>query len=546
MGASQSTLPERRKRTQDGRDRDDQEQDRLVSSTQRPHTAVDLAHSVDDMDQFPLSNNQSPRAVDRFELAPPVESDSALHTDMTSVHISSPLVPAAPDPDLTDPSFHILLLMSDTGGGHRASAEALEAAFDVLYPSRVRITTVDFWTSVAGWPFQNFPRQYTFLAKRPILWKMLYLWAAFRPTRALTELTFSLFAHNSVRRYFEASQPDLILSVHPLINQLSLSVLSSMRQRQTTPTPPYVTVVTDLGDAHPTWFDMRSDMVYVPSQPLLDLAIENGVRQDRVRLLGLPIRPAFWQAPTERQLLRAKLGMAQHIPTVLLVGGGDGVGGLLAIADAIARSIATESGGAAGQLVVVCGKNKSLLGQMQARSWPVPVILKGFVKNMSDWMSACDILCSKAGPGTIAEAWIRGLPIIVTGFLPGQEEGNVTLVTESGSGEYHTSPEAIAACAARWVSDPEERAAVGERAKSLGRPNSTKEIAADIWQLGQQSVRDRAAFQRRSQTTLPQSQIPNGYIAMSRYYVGSALRSTYRGFMSIFGGASYTQLDRPN
>lgn len=315
--------------------------------------------------------------------------------------------------------------------------------------------------------------------------------------------------------------------------------------------PPFVTVVTDLGDAHPTWFDPRADMVYVPSQPLCELAYGEGVRQDRIRLLGLPTRPAFWQAPPDRQLLRAKLGMAQHIPTVLLVGGGDGVGGLAAIATAIAERIAQDAGGAAGQLVVICGKNKGLLAKMRSRSWPVPVILKGFVNNMSDWMAACDIICSKAGPGTIAEAWIRGLPIILTGFLPGQEEGNVTLVLESGSGEFHLAPDDIAHCAAKWVIDPEERASVAERASALGRPNSTREIAQDIWKLGARTVVERDGWHNRLRGRVQaavaaqaraQAQVPNGYIAMSRYYVGSAVRSVYRG---LFGRNDY-QLARPN
>lgn len=541
MGASQSLASsDRRKRA----DRDDRRLERqgLVSSNASALRTdrADLGHSYD---EFPPSH--SPRAVDDFELAPPTESDSALHTDMSVIHISLPNTPTVADETPLQPPFHVLLLMSDTGGGHRASAQALEAAFDALYPSRVRVTIVDFWASIAGWPFHNFPAQYTFLAKRPLLWKFIYVWAAFWPTRALTELAFTLFSHARVRRYFQSTQPDLILSVHPLVNRLSLSVLSYIRSRYSTPTPPFVTVVTDLGDAHPTWFHPQADMVYVPSEPLRQLALENGVRSDCVRLLGLPIRPAFWHPPQERQLLRVKLGMAQHIPAVLLVGGGDGVGGLSAIADAIATKIAEGAGTAAGQLVVVCGKNKSLLSKMRARSWPVPVILKGFVNNMSDWMSACDILCSKAGPGTIAEAWIRGLPIILTGFLPGQEEGNVTLVTESGSGEFHTAPEDIAACAAKWVLDPEERAAVAEKARSLGRPSSTKEIASDIWQLGQQRLTERVAFQRRIQASQSAPQIPNGYIAMTRFYIGSAVRSVSRGVTSLFGRSDHL-LERPH
>lgn len=335
--------------------------------------------------------------------------------------------------------------------------------------------------------------------------------------------------------------PDLIVSVHPLVNTLSLSVLANISDLYGRPTPPYVTVVTDLGGAHPTWFDPRTDLVYVPTDTLYQTAVDCGIRSDRIRLLGLPIRPAFWERLASKSHLREQLGMAHDIPTVLLVGGGDGVGGLLSIANAIAEKIYQDVGAAAGQLVVVCGKNKSLLRNMQSQSWPIPVILKGFVNNMSDWMSACDILCSKAGPGTIAEAWIRGLPIILTGFLPGQEEGNVQLVTESGSGEFHAEPDAIAECAARWVSDPELRGAIAERARSLGRPTSCLDIVRDIWDLGQARLREREAFQRRMLLS-PSQHIPNGYIAMSKYYIGSTFRSVQRSFREMFG-YSHPQLN---
>lgn len=514
------------------------------------HALVSHAHARPDgsTDDVLFTGKPSPRAVNRFSA--PSDSASSLppHNDMSAISLSAPATPTT-STELALPideergRFRILVLMSDTGGGHRASAQALEAAFEQLYPGSCEITTVDYWKSVAGFPFNNFPQQYTYCAKRPFLWKFLYLWALFRPTRFITEFAFSLFCHSRVRRYFEAAEADLIVSVHPLVNTLSLSVLAYMRDLYGRPTPPYVTVVTDLGGAHPTWFDPRADLVYVPSEPLQQEALDNGLRDDRIRLFGLPIRPSFWEETRSRDELRKELGMALDIPTVLLVGGGDGVGGIGAIADAIAVRISEEVGTSGGQLVVVCGKNKGLLRRMQERSWPVPVILKGFVNNMSEWMAACDILCSKAGPGTIAEAWIRGLPIILTGFLPGQEEGNVKLVTDSGSGEFHAEPEAIAKCAARWVSDPELRGAIAGRATSLGRPKSSIEIASDIWELGQDRLREREAFRLRMLQS-PSQHIPNGYIAMTRYYIGSAVRSVHRGVVSLFGYHD-PELNRP-
>ena len=81
-------------------------------------------------------------------------------------------------------------------------------------------------------------------------------------------------------------------------------------------------------------------------------------------------------------------------------------------------------------MVVICGKNKVVKHELEDATWPLNtrVIVRGFVSNMDEWMGAVDALVTKAGPGTIAEATIRGLPVMLSGYLPGQEEGNVPYV----------------------------------------------------------------------------------------------------------------------
>lgn len=69
----------------------------------------------------------------------------------------------------------VLILMSDTGGGHRASAEALRTAFDDLYPGQLDTVIVDLWTQIVKGPFRNLPKQYMFLQKNPTLWKLTWL-----------------------------------------------------------------------------------------------------------------------------------------------------------------------------------------------------------------------------------------------------------------------------------------------------------------------------------------------------------------------------------
>merc|ERR1711924_42036 len=116
----------------------------------------------------------------------------------------------------------------------------------------------------------------------------------------------------------------------------------------------------------------------------------------------------------------------------------------------------------------------------------------GFVNNMDEWMAAVDCLVTKAGPGTIAEACSRGLPIVLSSFLPGQEEGNVPFVVDGGFGAYETEPHAIAETVATWLSNPTMLAQMSAAALKLARPSATLDIARELVALALESADDRA------------------------------------------------------
>lgn len=370
----------------------------------------------------------------------------------------------------------VLLLISDTGGGHRASAEALTAAFHELYGAQVETRTVDFWTEIAGRPFDKFPAGYSFLAKNPALWRIAWQYGRFPITRRVTEELSNVAAHRKFRAALDVYRPHLIVSVHPLTQFIPLRVLRSYPLEQR---PAFVTVCTDLAGAHPTWFHRDADLVFVPSIDVQRIALRCGVDPSRLRLLGLPVRRPFWHDAQSKEQMRETLGI-RHFPTALVVGGGDGVGGVGKVAEAIARRARETLGSKGAQVVVVCGRNEALARRLRQQAWPVPVRVEGFVNNMSDWMAAADLIVSKAGPGTIAEALIRGLPIVLSGYLPGQEQPNVKFVTDNGAGEFSRNPDTIAQIAVEWLGNPDKLRRRSETAKKMGRPNSTYDIVTEI------------------------------------------------------------------
>jgi 1,2-diacylglycerol 3-beta-galactosyltransferase len=111
-------------------------------------------------------------------------------------------------------------------------------------------------------------------------------------------------------------------------------------------------------------------------------------------------------------------------------------------------------------------------------------VIEGFVHNMADWMAACDCIVTKAGPGTIAEALARGLPILLSGYLKGQEEGNVPYVLSHGVGVYCKVPQQIAEVISNWFG-PERAVLEGlaQRASQSGSPQAVFQIVEEIARL---------------------------------------------------------------
>lgn len=121
--------------------------------------------------------------------------------------------------------------------------------------------------------------------------------------------------------------------------------------------------------------------------------------------------------------------------------------------------------------------------RLSAASYPpgMKVVVNGFVDNMPDWMGACDMIITKAGPGTIAEALICGLPLLLNGFIPCQEEGNIPYVLENKVGIFSQDVEEIARTVREWLTTAKaEFLQMARRAKALGHPQATFNIIRDL------------------------------------------------------------------
>jgi 1,2-diacylglycerol 3-beta-galactosyltransferase len=362
---------------------------------------------------------------------------------------------------------HILFLFSDTGGGHRSATEAIIEALELEYGGCFTCEKVDIFKDYAPRPLNRMPDWYPYMVKAPQLWGAGFHLTDGRPqARALTATAWPVAARTA-RRIISNHPSDLVVTVHPLATSWILKALAKNR-------PPFITVVTDMVTTHALWFDMRSDLILVPTDIARLKALQYGMTADKVKVVGQPVARKYCVPGGDKAVLREKLGWPKDKFTVLAVGGGDGMGPLGQTARAIAES------GMDVSLVVVAGRNERLRSSLQKHRWRVPTQIYGFTRELPDFMRAADVLVTKAGPGTIAEAFNAHLPIILYAKLPGQEDGNVTYTVQEGAGVWAPTAQRVVSCLRRWVSDPDEREKVVAACRRVARPNSSIDIAHEI------------------------------------------------------------------
>ncbi|KAL5988072.1 hypothetical protein ACLOJK_035835 [Asimina triloba] len=186
--------------------------------------------------------------------------------------------------------------------------------------------------------------------------------------------------------------------------------------------------------------------------------------------------------PPNMDSLRDELEMDHDLPSVLLMGGGKGMGPVKKTARAFGQALFDEAlGRPIGQIVIICDRNQALRSTLQQDQWKVPVKISGFENQMEKWMGACDCILTKAGPETIAEALI---PIILNDFIPGREVGNIPYVVDNGAGLFSKSPEETANLVAQWIGPQrDDLNRMSENALKLARPDAVFNIVRDIDEL---------------------------------------------------------------
>ena len=366
--------------------------------------------------------------------------------------------------DLSSKKPHILFLFSDTGGGHRSSTEAIIEALKLEFDDRITTQMVDIFLDAAPRPLNYAPKMYPYMVRVPEVWGIGYrISNGNRRSKMIVEGAYP-YLRRKLRKVINRYPADMIVSVHPLANDPFLHALGKHR-------PPFITVVTDLITGHTMWYHQGVDLCVVPTKEAYQHAMLAGLKPEQVKIIGLPVADRFCQPTGDKNALRQELHWPEENLVVLLVGGGEGMGPLEKTAVAISEANLPIT------LVVIAGRNVELKEHLEARQWPMKILVYGFVHEMPDFMRAADILVTKAGPSTITEALNAGLPMILYSRLPGQEDGNVDYVISEGVGVWAPKTSYIVSALRAWIAHPKQLELAAEACRLAARPEAARQVA---------------------------------------------------------------------
>jgi UDP-N-acetylglucosamine:LPS N-acetylglucosamine transferase len=324
----------------------------------------------------------------------------------------------------------ILVVFHDAGGGHRNAAIALQTIaaqqgrdWQVELVQFQDLTDrLDVLRKLTGIRIQQ---QYNIMLQNGWTLGSKYL------LRVL-QLTIRLLHGPMVRLlegFWREHPADLLVSVIPHFNREISESWNAIY-----PGRPFVTLITDLADYPPRfWIEpIKEQYVIAGTERAAEQARAFGHDNSHIfQASGMILRPDFYvQDDLDPLAVRKGMGLQPDLPTAIVLFGGHGSKVMLSIAERL------NTANVPLQLILICGRNDELAAKFRARKWNLPVHVVGFTKEVHKLMRAADFLIGKPGPGSIAEAMVRKLPVLIecnSWTLP-QERYNAEWVTEKRVG----------------------------------------------------------------------------------------------------------------
>jgi UDP-N-acetylglucosamine:LPS N-acetylglucosamine transferase len=385
-----------------------------------------------------------------------------------------------------EPTKKFLIITSETGGGHASAASAIADGLR-RFPAPECLVNIVRALEESHLLAEKLADFYNYLLRHHQHLMKYYYWAIehFRPNESSL---FYRMTSRYVRQLFEKYCPQVVVSVHPMMQHFLGRML---RELGLLDRIPLVTVVTDpCYGFWRGWACEEVNLYLVATEDARRQLLDYGVSDEKIKICGIPIHPKFQsQTETDKQATRAELGLDPEKFTVFINAGWVGGGNIPRIfEEMVERGEQIEN----TQAIFLAGRNHELRERITAvaRRAPFPTKVIGYTTVMEKLMNAADVMVSKLGGLTTFEALASRLPIIADATTPPmpQESQTAHLISRQNAGVMLKRAGDIAPVIRRLLSDPAEHAAMRLAASRIAIPDATKRIVDELMRKVEQRV----------------------------------------------------------
>src|SRR5688572_3396272 len=373
----------------------------------------------------------------------------------------------------------ILIISSDTGGGHKSAAAALAEGLQRFWSGQSIAVRVIKAVEESHHITDKLVGVYNWVLRHKQGW-MKYLYWAINRFRPETREFFQRRCIGFCRDAFEKWCPHVVVSVHPLTQHIFGRILRELKLSEQIP---LVTVVTD--PCYGFWKGWACEDVslyLVANDDARRQLVDYGVAPERIKISGLPLHPKFNEvSETDAQDARRAYGLDPDKFTVFVNAGWIGGGNIPAIFRELVR------GELDVQAIFLAGKNEGLRREAEeiAKTARFPVKVIGYSDEIEKLMHSANVMVSKLGGLTTFEALACRLPIIADTTTPPmpQEAGTVRMLSQKGAGILLEKPTDIVSVIRSLSTDSNRYSAMRLATAGMSIPNSTESIVREILTL---------------------------------------------------------------
>ncbi len=303
--------------------------------------------------------------------------------------------------------MHIALLYVDAGKGHITPARALSDAFQRLGHT----TVVENLFATVGSPMVNWISKYNWRLQLHFP-KMEAKVNAKSDTEANAKLVRYVATHSHAVKdfqiWYQQVEPDLLVIPH----FLAASIIQPLVDLLQLPVPVFeyaadVVFTPNLG------INKNLDRLYICTEIGKELALRAGQPEQTIRICPFPLKTELMQSkPLSKQEARTKLGLKDCF-TVLLNLGGEGIGTADFLEEVADRKLHWQVI-TVGELSTSTNMHYKLFKEKHP---DFPLHTPGFVKNIQEYICACDVQAGKAGANALMESLSLQRPFLISSLL---------------------------------------------------------------------------------------------------------------------------------